>query len=100
MKTDMGQGGRDGFTLIELLVVIAIIAILAAMLLPSLARAKQKAHMIACLNNLHQWGLANSMYVADNGDLFPDFAIASSTPGAPAGLQPGQAELERSGCIR
>src|SRR5436189_125580 len=72
-----------GFTLIELLVVVAIIAVLAALLLPSLAKAKLKARGIQCMNNHRQLAIAWKMYVDDSRDFLP---YASHWPYGPAEL--------------
>ena len=65
--------GLTGFTLIELLVVIAIIALLMAILMPSLQRVRDQAKTIACQSNLKQWGLVWSMYTEENHSKFPDY---------------------------
>ena len=78
-----------GFTLIELLVVIAIIAILAAMLLPALAKAKAKALNIQCISNLKQVTLGINLFALDKGDRMPylteEDGITPSTGGSPFG---------------
>jgi prepilin-type N-terminal cleavage/methylation domain-containing protein/prepilin-type processing-associated H-X9-DG protein len=71
MKSQDSRRGAAAFTLTELLVVIAIIAILAALLLPGLARGKQKAHQTQCLSNLKQLAVAIHIYVGDNHDTLP-----------------------------
>jgi len=73
---------RSGFTLIELLVVIAIIAILAALLLPALAKSKTKAQGIMCMSNTKQLMLACQMYLGDNRERFPGAVIGSTASAA------------------
>ncbi len=70
---------RRGFTLIELLVVIAIIAVLAALLLPALARARERGHQAACMSNLRQIGLALHMYADDQNGWLPTTTHGAGT---------------------
>lgn len=71
-RISMRSKGREGFTLIELLVVTAIIAILAAMLLPALSQARERARSVVCMNNLKQVGIAFEMYKNDFDSRCPD----------------------------
>src|SRR5438132_12104094 len=71
MPSSRREGSKRGFTLIELLVVVAVIAILAALLLPALSAAKEKASRTACVNNMRQLALAMTMYTHDNRDFMP-----------------------------
>jgi prepilin-type N-terminal cleavage/methylation domain-containing protein len=97
MKTHGGCRFPQGkaFTLIELLVVIAIIAILAAMLLPALARAKEAGKRISCVNNIRQLGLSSRMYVDDEEEYFPTRSLPNTWATA---LQPYYKDLKLLRC--
>jgi prepilin-type processing-associated H-X9-DG protein/prepilin-type N-terminal cleavage/methylation domain-containing protein len=75
------SGRLRAFTLLELLVVMTVIALLAALLLPSISRSKQEAQRIKCVSNLHQWGVALQNFVADS-QTYPSGILSASTDGS------------------
>ena len=92
MTKEMIKTARGRFTLIELLVVIAVIAILAAMLLPSLARSKDRAQGTTCLSNMRQLSFAYIEYVEDNDHWFPNSNTGNPSSGRPYWVGRGNSE--------
>lgn len=91
---------RRGFTLIELLVVIAIIAILAAILFPVFARAREKARQTSCLSNMKQLGMGFAMYCSDSDGRFPPYYDNSNWPNGITWMQQIQPYLKNSQILR
>ncbi|MFM1770183.1 MAG: hypothetical protein RJA22_2712 [Verrucomicrobiota bacterium] len=94
----VSRRARAGFTLIELLVVIAIIAILAGMLLPALARAKETGKRIACVNQLRQLGLAAAMYADEQQGFYPMRELGRGPGAWPMALRDGYKDLRVLRC--
>jgi Tfp pilus assembly protein PilE len=88
--TTISRNHRTAFTLVGLLIILAVIGILAAMLLPALAKAKQRAQRIQCVNDLKQCGLADRIWAADNNDKFP-MAVSNNLGGTLEWVSDGNA---------
>ncbi len=95
MKTSRRTNRCGGFTLIELLAVIAIVAMLAAMLLPALARAKAKAQSVSCISNLRQIGLAMHLYAEDANGFLPGTSHSSLSNSWVYSLAPYAASVDK-----